>query len=79
MRLSNLQHLRRRIDSRHAQRVGQSRRALSEYAAAAADVEVFELRGWVAGQVGSPASCYEFVTERVHEVEEPRRAVGIPP
>jgi hypothetical protein len=74
--LGDPKHPGRRVDGRDRRCVRQARCRLGEDAAATANVEVPQLlRG--GGLRATPRD--EGVTQRVHEVQQPRGAVGVPP
>ena len=76
--LRDAEHLGRGVDGRDVRGVREARGALGEDAAAAAHVEVSELLGRRLGVRGE-AGGDEVMAERVHEVEQARRPVRIPP
>jgi len=76
--LRNGEHLGRRVDGGHARGAGEPGGALGEDPAAAADVEKAEVGTRRRGLRGVTAAD-EVVAEGVHEVEEARGAMGIPP
>lgn len=80
MRLRDLQNFGRGINRGYRVSLRQTSRRFGEDATAAADVEVAELgrRAWRAWRRFSTAR-YEGVSERVHEMEETRGTVGVPP
>lgn len=73
-------HLRRGVDGGDGARRGQAGGALGEDAAAAANVEVGEeVGGGAGGANGALTGSDEVVAKRVHEMEEARGAVCVPP
>jgi hypothetical protein len=78
MSFSDLEDFGRRVDCGHGRGMWEARSAFGEDPAAAPDIEVPQfLRGRAGG--GGAAGVDEGVAQRVHEVQESRGAVGVPP
>lgn len=68
------------VNGRDGGRGGQAGGGLGENAAAAANVEVAEFAvGWERGGLRGVAGADKVVAERVHEMQDARGAVGVPP